>query len=124
MRQPRSPSERLPEGNGENCKEGRFKHERGEGEERRLVLLEVSGCPTPRMMLPKPKTSRKAPFLNPDPLTHCSGSENIVQLKVNDEASWGLLHSGSTINVVTPEFIKAHSLDVGPLTDLVDSKWV
>ena len=27
----------------------------------------------------------------------------------------------STINVVTPEFIKAHSLDLGPLSDLVDS---
>ena len=33
----------------------------------------------------------------------------------------GLLDSGSTINAVTPEFIKAHSLDVGPLSNLVDS---
>ena len=30
------------------------------------------------------------------------------------------MDSGSTINVVTPEFVKAHSLDVGPLSDLVD----
>ena len=62
----------------------------------------------------------KAPFLNPDPLTHWSGSENIAQVKINDESSWALLDSGSTINVVTPEFVKVHSLDMGPLSDLVD----
>ena len=31
-----------------------------------------------------------------------------------------LLDSGSTIKAVTLEFVKAHSLDVGPLSDLVD----
>ena len=51
---------------------------------------------------------------------HCSGPENIAQVKTNDEGSWALLHSGSTINVVTLEFIKAHSLDVGPFSNLVD----
>ena len=63
---------------------------------------------------------RKAPFLNPDPLLHWSGPENIAQVKVNNERSLALLDSGSTINAVTPEFIKAHSLDVGPLSNLVD----
>ena len=57
----------------------------------------------------------------PDPVTHWSGSENMAQVKINDESSWALLDSGSTINAVTPEFVKAHSLDVGPLSDLVDS---
>ena len=38
--QPRSPGERLPEGNGENHQEGRFKLGRGDGEEGRLVLSE------------------------------------------------------------------------------------
>ena len=33
---------------------------------------------------------------------------------------WALLDSGSTINAVTPEFIKASCLDVGPLSDLID----
>ena len=41
-------------------------------------------------------------------------------VKIDDESSWALLDSGSTINVVTPEFIKAHSLDVGSLSNLVD----
>ena len=49
-----------------------------------------------------------------------SGPENIAQVKIDDEGSLALLDSGSTINVVTPEFIKAHSLDMGPLSNLVD----
>ena len=44
--QPRSPGERLPKGSGENCKEDRFKLERGDGKEGRLVLPEVGGYPT------------------------------------------------------------------------------
>ena len=72
------------------------------------------------MTLPKHKNVRKAPFLNPDPLTHWSGPENTAWVKINGEGSWAVLDSGSTINAVTLEFIKAHSLDVGPLSDLVD----
>ena len=64
--------------------------------------------------------SRKVPFLNPDPFTHCSGPET-AQVKIDDEGSWALLDSGSTINPVIPEFVKAHSLDMSPLSELVDS---
>ena len=66
------------------------------------------------------KMSQKAPFLNPDPLTCRSRPENIVWAKINNEVSWALLDSGSTINVVTPEFVEAHSLDMGLLSNLVD----
>ena len=62
-------------------------------------------------MPPSIKTSQKAPFLNPDLLTCWSGPENIAQVKINDEGSWALLDSGSTINVVTLECVKANSLD-------------
>ena len=64
--------------------------------------------------------SQKAPFLNPDPLSCWCGPENISKVEINDESSWALLDNGSTINAVTPEFIKAHSLDVGHLSNLVD----
>ena len=64
--------------------------------------------------------SQSAPFLNPDPLTCWSGPENIAWVKIDDKSSWSLLDSGSTINMVTPEFVKVHSLDVGPLSNLVD----
>ena len=51
---------------------------------------------------------------------HWSGPENIAWVTIDDESVWAILDSGSTINAVTPEFLKAHSLDVGPLSDLVD----
>ena len=72
------------------------------------------------MMLPEHKMSLNAPFLNPDPLMHWSGPENIAQVKINCKGSWAVLDSGSTINVVAPEFVKANSLHVGPLSNLVD----
>ena len=50
---------------------------------------------------------------------HWSRPVNITWVKI-DEGSWPLLDSGSTINTVTSEFVKAHSLDLGPLSDLVD----
>ena len=123
MWQPGSPVERLPKGPGKNCKEGGFKLERGNGEEGRLDLSEVGGCPTdyPRQSSPSIKTSQRAPFMKPDPLMHWSGPESIAQVKINDKISWALLDSGSTINVVTPEFVKAHSLDMGPMSKLGDS---
>ena len=120
--QPRSPGEGLTKGIGENCKEGRFKLERGDSEEGRLVLSKVGGYPRghPRWRSQSIKTSKKAPFLNPDSLTNWSGAENTAWVKINDEGSWALLESGSTINTVTLEFIQACSLEVGPLSDLVD----
>ena len=62
--------------------------------------------------------SKNVPFLNPNPCTWWSGPENIAQVKIGGENSWALLDSGSTINVVTPEFVEACSLDIGPLSDL------
>ena len=71
-------------------------------------------------MLPGIKTSQKAPFLNPDLLMCWSGPEIIAWVKMDDEGSWALLDSGSTINTMTPELIKACSLDVGLMRKLVD----
>ena len=72
------------------------------------------------MISPSIKTSWKAPFLNSDLLVHWSGPENVAWVKIDDESSWAVLDSGSAIIAVTPEFVKAHSLDVDPLSDLVD----
>ena len=66
------------------------------------------------------RTSQKTPFLNPDPFTHWNEPENIALVRVDGEISWVLLDNGSTINALTPEFVKAHFLDVGPFSDLVD----
>ena len=63
-------------------------------------------------------TLQKTPFLNPDPLTSWIGPKNIAWVRIDGENSWALLDNGSTINAVTPEFVKACSLDVSPLSDL------
>ena len=67
------------------------------------------------------RTLWKIPFLNPDQLTHWCGPENIAQVRIVDESCWALFDNGSMVNAVTPEFDKAHSLDIVPLSDLVDS---
>ena len=64
--------------------------------------------------------SQKALILSPNLLTQWSGPENIAWVGIDGESRWALLHSGLTINAVTPEFIEAHSLNVGPLSDLAD----
>ena len=76
-----------------NCKESRFKPERGDGKEGRLVLSEDGGHPTghPRWCSPSIKMLWKAPSLNPDLLMWWSGPENIAWVKINDEGSWGSL---------------------------------
>ena len=99
---------------GLNLKEGTLK--KGGQAYQKLVVAQQA---TPDDA-PKHTVSRKAPFLNPDPLTHWSGPENIAQVKMDDEGSWALLDSGSTIDTVTTEFIKAHSLDVDFLSNMVD----
>ena len=68
----------------------------------------------------EPKDIPKSSLLNPNPLTWRSEPKNIVHVKIDGESSWALLYSGLTINAVTPGFIEAHSLDVGPLSDLAN----
>ena len=102
--------------------ESRFKHKRGDGKEGRLGPSEASchSVNIPGRDSLSIKTLKKTPFLNPDPLTCWSGPKNIIHVRIDGENSWNLLDNGSTINAVTPEFIETHSLDVSPLSDLVD----
>ena len=39
---------------------------------------------------------------------------------IHGESSWDLVDSDLTINVMTPEFVEAHSLDSSPLSSLAD----
>ena len=71
------------------------------------------------MRLPEPKDIPKSSFLEPQSTSNWwIGPENIAQVWINGESSWALLDSGSTIDVVTPEFVKVCSLDIGLLSDL------
>ena len=67
------------------------------------------------------RTFQKTSFSKPDPLAHWHGPENIAHVRIDDESSWALLDNGSTFNVVITEFVEAHSLDISPLGNLVDS---
>ena len=64
---------------------------------------------------------QKVPFLNPNPVNWWSRLESMARVWIDGEDSWALLDSGSTTNVVTPEFVDVHSFDIGPLSDLSDN---
>ena len=105
------------------CMESGFKHQKRDSKEGRLGLSEASfhsGSIPGRDSL-NIKALQKTPFLNQAPLTHWSGPKNIARVRINGESSWAVLDNGSTINAVTPEFVEAQSLDVGPFSDLVNS---
>ena len=48
--------------------------------------------------------------------------ENIAKVKINGESCMALLGNGAQVNTITPRYVKEHSLPVGPITDLMDSK--
>ena len=48
--------------------------------------------------------------------------ENVAKVKINGESCVALLDNGTQVNTITLRYIKEHSLSVGPITDLMDSK--
>ena len=99
-----------------------FKHKR-DSKEGRLSPSEASCCSAdiPRWSALSIGTSQKIPLLHPDPLACWCGPENIVWVGIDNESSWALLDNGSMISAVSPKFVEAHSLDVCPLSNLVNS---
>ena len=61
----------------------------------------------------------QTPFLNHDPFNWWYGMDNVVRIRVNGESCMALLDNGAQINTITPGFIEDHSLDVGPLLDVI-----
>ena len=68
------------------------------------------------------KSSLQTPFLNPDPFQHWYGIENVAKVKINGESCMALLDNGAQVNTITPRYVREHSLQVGPITDLMGSK--
>ena len=68
------------------------------------------------------KTTLQTPFLNPNPFQWWYGIKNIAKVRINGESCMALLDNGAQINTITLRFVSDHSLQIGPITDLVGSK--
>ena len=62
------------------------------------------------------------PFLNPDPFQQWYRIENVAKVKVNGESCMALLDNGAQVNTIMLRYVNKHSLQVGPITDLMGSK--
>ena len=68
------------------------------------------------------KTTLQTPFLNPDPFQQWYGIENVAKVKINGESYMALLDNGAQVNIIMPRYVSKHSLQVGPITDLMGSR--
>ena len=68
------------------------------------------------------KSSSQTPFLNPDPFQHWYGIENVAKVKLNGKSCMALLDNGVQVSTITLRYVKEHSLQVGPITELMGSK--
>ena len=48
--------------------------------------------------------------------------ENVAKVKINGESCMALLDNSAQVNTITPMYVNEHSLQVGPITDLMGSK--
>ena len=46
----------------------------------------------------------------------------MARVKINEESCMALLDSGPQVNTITQQYVSDHSLQVGPITDLMGSK--
>ena len=61
----------------------------------------------------------QTPFLNPNPFLWWYGVKNIAKVRINRESCMALLDNDVQISIIMLNFIKEHSLNVGPLSYLV-----
>ena len=68
------------------------------------------------------KATLQAPFLNLDPFQQWYGIGNVAKVKINGESCMALLDNGTQVNTIMLWYVSNHSLQVGPITDLMGSK--
>ena len=64
----------------------------------------------------------QTPFLDPDPFQHWYRVENMAKVKINGESCMALLDNGVQINTIMPNYVKNHSLEMGPITDIIGTR--
>ena len=65
---------------------------------------------------------KQTPFLNPDPFQDWHGVKIVAKVKINGESCMALLDHGTQINMITPNYVKDHSLEMGPIIDLIGTR--
>ena len=68
------------------------------------------------------KTNSQTPFLNLDPFQQWYRIKNMAKVKINGESCMALLDNSAQVNTIMLKYISDHSLQVGPITDLIGSK--
>ena len=68
------------------------------------------------------KTTSQSPFLNLDPFQQWYRIENVAKVKINGESCMALLDNSAQVNTIMLRYVNKHSLQVGPITDLMGSK--
>ena len=68
------------------------------------------------------KMTSQTPYLNLDPFQQWYGIENVIKVKINGESCMALLDNSAQVNTITLRYVHEHSLEVGPITDLMGSK--
>ena len=68
------------------------------------------------------KTTPQTPFMNTDPFQWWYRIENVAKVRINGESCMALLDNGAQINTITLRYVSNHSLQVGPITNLIGSK--
>ena len=68
------------------------------------------------------KTTPQTPFLNPDPFQHWHGAQNVARVRINGESCMALLDNSAQINTIMPKYVSDHSLQMGPITNLLGAK--
>ena len=48
--------------------------------------------------------------------------ENIAKVKINGKSCMAFLDNGTQVNIIMLRYVNDHSLEVGPITDLMGSK--
>ena len=61
-------------------------------------------------------------FLNPDPFQYWHGVENVAKVKINRESCKAVLDNDLQINTITPNYVKNHWMEMGPITDLIGTR--
>ena len=50
---------------------------------------------------------------------HWHRVKNVAKIKINGESCMAVLENGLQINIIMPNYVKNHLLEMGPITDLI-----